>query len=143
MPWERLEVADVFRARARLASCPGRTPEPRPALDAVDETDQPPSLAQPCPCCGGPMIVIETFQPGQAPSRHPPRAPPAGKAAGPPPSPLRTAGCPALADSQTDPIKMLQTTHQDLACRNRGRSEERRGGKRGVSTCKTRGAACH
>src|SRR3546814_5401810 len=78
---ERLEVADVFRARARLASCPGRTPEPRPALDAVDETDQPPSLAQPCPCCGGPMIVIETFQPGQAPSRHPPRAPPAGKAA--------------------------------------------------------------
>src|SRR3546814_9142785 len=74
-----------------------------------------------CPCCGGPMIVIETFQPGQAPSRHPPRAPPAGKAAGPPPSPLRTAGCPALADRQTDPIKMLQTTHQDLACRNRGR----------------------
>src|SRR3546814_4196935 len=41
------------------------SPEPRPALDAVDETDQPPSLAQPCPCCGGPMIVIETFQPGQ------------------------------------------------------------------------------
>src|SRR3546814_8399344 len=67
------------------------------------------------------MIVIETFEPGQAPSRHPPRAPPAAKAAGPPPSPLRAAGCPALADSQTDPIKMLQTTHQDLACRNRGR----------------------
>ena len=35
------------------------------------EDDQPTSLAQPCSCCGGPMIVIETFQPG-----CPPRAPP-------------------------------------------------------------------
>lgn len=34
------------------------------------EDDQPTGLAQPCPCCGGPMIVMETFQPG-----CPPRAP--------------------------------------------------------------------
>jgi hypothetical protein len=33
------------------------------------------TLKQPCPCCGGPMIVIETFEPG-----HPPRAPPPRKA---------------------------------------------------------------
>ncbi len=31
------------------------------------------TLRQPCPSCGGPMIVIETFGPGQTPrSRAPP-----------------------------------------------------------------------
>ncbi len=35
---------------------------------------EPPALAQPCPHCGGPMIVVETFEPG-----HPPRAPPPRK----------------------------------------------------------------
>ncbi len=40
--------------------------EPDPVADA----DQPPMLSYPCPSCGGPTIVIETFEPG-----HPPRAP--------------------------------------------------------------------
>ena len=40
----------------------------------ADDTE-PPALAQPCPHCGGPMIVVETFEPG-----HPPRAPPPRKA---------------------------------------------------------------
>ena len=41
-----------------------------------DDGDQPPMPAYACPCCGGPMIVIETFKPGQKPRSHPPRAPP-------------------------------------------------------------------
>jgi Putative transposase/Transposase zinc-binding domain len=66
-------------------------PPPQAQIEPLTETDQPTPLAQPCPCCGGPMMVIETFEPGQAPSRHPPRAPPDGKATSPPPSPLRAA----------------------------------------------------
>ena len=30
-----------------------------------------PSLSYPCPCCGGRMIIIETFEPGCAPRTHP------------------------------------------------------------------------
>ncbi len=50
-----------------------------PALEADDthsaDDTEPPALAQPCPHCGGAMIVVETFEPG-----HPPRAPPPRKA---------------------------------------------------------------
>jgi hypothetical protein len=77
---------NLARARQLLGQ-----PPPQNQIEVVAETDQPTPLAQPCPCCGGPMIVIETFEPGHAPSRHPPRAPPADKAASPPPSPLRAA----------------------------------------------------
>jgi hypothetical protein len=66
-------------------------PPPQDQIKPLTEADQPPPLAQPCPCCGGPMIVIETFEPGHTPRHHAPRAPPAGKAASPPPSPLRAA----------------------------------------------------
>ncbi len=31
-----------------------------------------PADAQTCPCCGGRMIVIETFEPGCMPRTHPP-----------------------------------------------------------------------
>jgi hypothetical protein len=79
-------VENLARARELLGQ-----PPPQDRIEPVSETEQPPSLAQPCPCCGGLMIVIGTFEPGQAPSRHAPRAPPAGKAASPPPSPLRAA----------------------------------------------------
>ena len=41
------------------------------------QTDDPAeALAQPCPSCGGRMIIFETFKPGQTPRAHPPRAPP-------------------------------------------------------------------
>ena len=50
-----------------------------PAPEAEDthtaEDTEPPALAQPCPHCGGRMIVVETFERG-----HPPRAPPPRKA---------------------------------------------------------------
>ena len=57
---------NIARARELLAM-----PAPEPDdTDSADDTE-PPALAQPCPHCGGAMIVIETFEPG-----HPPRAPP-------------------------------------------------------------------
>ena len=57
---------NLARARELLAM-------PPPGAEDIDtaEDTEPPALAQPCPHCGGTMIVIETFEPG-----HPPRAPP-------------------------------------------------------------------
>jgi hypothetical protein len=77
---------NLARARRLLGHLPPQEP-----IKVVAETDQPTPLAQPCPCCGGPMIAIEIFEPGSAPSYQAPRAPPAGKPASPPPSPLRAA----------------------------------------------------
>ncbi len=57
---------NLDRARRLL-----RVPTPRREPDDVN-ADEPPMLSYPCPSCGGPMIVIETFEPGHAP-RAPPR----------------------------------------------------------------------
>ncbi len=38
------------------------------------------TCSQPCPHCGGPMIVIETFEPGQQPRYRRARDPPFGRA---------------------------------------------------------------
>jgi hypothetical protein len=52
-----------------------------PAADAsakaqqTDEADPAQPLSQPCPCCGGRMFVIETFEAGCQP-RYRPTAPP-------------------------------------------------------------------
>jgi len=35
------------------------------------KADDPPALAQPCPCCGGRMIIIERFERGSTPRYHP------------------------------------------------------------------------
>jgi hypothetical protein len=45
-----------------------------PAAKETSETDPAQPLAQPCPCCGGRMFIIETFDPGRRP-RHRPTAP--------------------------------------------------------------------
>src|SRR6202043_231045 len=45
-----------------------------PAAEATSDTDPPQPLAHPCPCCGGRMIIIETFEAGCQP-RHRPTAP--------------------------------------------------------------------
>jgi hypothetical protein len=67
----------------------------RQLLDVAASLDQPDSqsddpkdsLAQPCPSCGGTMIVIETFEAGEIPKdpawRHPARAPPESQAVRP------------------------------------------------------------
>ena len=46
-------------------------PEQQEEPDIVADTDEAQTLARPCPCCGGRMIIIETFERGVQP-----RAPP-------------------------------------------------------------------
>jgi len=57
---------------ARIRDLLGQQP---PALEAQEETETSPlTLREPCPCCGGPMRVVEIFRRGQKPmSRAPPR----------------------------------------------------------------------
>ena len=55
-------------ARQLLHASP---PQDKPEIDADANHDEQPSASQPCPACGGRMIIIEIFNPGCAP-----RAPP-------------------------------------------------------------------
>jgi hypothetical protein len=64
---------NIARARKLLAM----PPRPRQADDdAASADDEPKTLPQPCPCCGGRMTIIETFRRGTTP-RYRPAAPPA------------------------------------------------------------------
>ncbi len=64
-------AANIARARELLAVPPRMT---EPETDAPSEPDQPRVLPQPCPCCGGRMIIIEVFERGSTP-RHRPTGP--------------------------------------------------------------------
>ena len=63
---------NIARARELLA-----VPKPRnnnaPNAGSTDASE-PQTLSHPCPCCGGRMIIIETFERGRAP-RYRPTAP--------------------------------------------------------------------
>jgi hypothetical protein len=48
--------------------------------DEGNEREQPPKPTYTCPSCGGPMIIIETFEPRYTQWGHRPRAPPPSKA---------------------------------------------------------------
>jgi hypothetical protein len=66
-------AANIARARELLAVPSGMT---EPETDASSETDQLRMLATPCPCCGGRMIIVETFARGYEPKHRPtPMAP--------------------------------------------------------------------
>jgi hypothetical protein len=54
---------NLARARQLL----GLSPTRRQASDP----DEPPPPSLPCPCCGGPMIIIETFERGSTPRTRP------------------------------------------------------------------------
>ena len=64
-------AANIARARELLAM-PTRVTE---SETVSSETDQPPMLPTPCPCCGGRMIIIETFARGCEPKHRPTPAP--------------------------------------------------------------------
>jgi hypothetical protein len=59
---------NIARARALLNS-------PAPQAETINpdaaNADEPPALAHPCPCCGGRMIIIETFARGCSPRTRP------------------------------------------------------------------------
>ena len=57
---------NIARARELL-----NAPAPQKQADDAADLDQPPALSHPCPCCGGRMIIIETFEPGCSPRTHP------------------------------------------------------------------------
>jgi hypothetical protein len=63
-------AANIARARELLV-----VPTPK-AVDRAADTDtaEPQSLSHPCPCCGGRMIIIETFERGSTPRYRPPPA---------------------------------------------------------------------
>jgi hypothetical protein len=61
-------VENIARAR-ELLNVPAPQAEPRDA--AGPEVDEPRTLSHPCPCCGGRMIIIETFERGCSPRYRP------------------------------------------------------------------------
>jgi hypothetical protein len=61
---------NIARARELLNV---RPPQKQPAEADAGNADQP-TLSHPCPCCGGRMIIIETFERGATP-RYRPSAP--------------------------------------------------------------------
>ena len=63
-------AANIARARELLGvPCPAKDPKPTNATDAQRV------LPRPCPCCGGRMIIIETFARGCEPKHRPTPAP--------------------------------------------------------------------
>jgi hypothetical protein len=61
-------IDNIARARELLAM----PPRPRQAdADAASGDNEPPTLANPCPCCGGRMTIIETFRRGTTPRYRP------------------------------------------------------------------------
>jgi hypothetical protein len=55
---------NIARARELLA-----VPKPQVQHADGDATDREPVISSPCPCCGGQMVIIETFARGSKP-RH-------------------------------------------------------------------------
>ena len=64
-------AANIARARELLA-VPSRPEQPDIPETAIDE---PRMLPRPCPCCGGRMIIIETFARGGEPKHRPTPSP--------------------------------------------------------------------
>jgi hypothetical protein len=60
-------IDNIARARQLLAVLLPR----HPGQDAAADGSEPKTLSRPCPCCGGRMIVIETFRPGTTPRNRP------------------------------------------------------------------------
>jgi len=59
-------IENIARMRELL-----RAPAPQNQASDAADLDDPPTLGHSCPCCGGRMIIIETFAPGCSPRAHP------------------------------------------------------------------------
>jgi hypothetical protein len=65
-------AANIAQAR-KLLAVPSRSEQPSTSEAAV--LNEPRALPRPCPCCGGRMIIIETFARGCEPKHRPTPAP--------------------------------------------------------------------
>jgi hypothetical protein len=65
--------ADNIARVRRLLDVP--TAQPEATDNSCAEATEPKPLSHPCPCCGGRMIIIETFQRGEAPRYRPTASP--------------------------------------------------------------------
>jgi hypothetical protein len=61
---------NIARARELLNVPPQQASNADADADASDAAE-PPALSHPCPCCGGRMIIIETFERGSTPRYRP------------------------------------------------------------------------
>ena len=68
-------AANLARARA-LLGLPSH--DQTTTSESPDRPDEPKPPDHPCPSCGGPMVIIETFEPGCTPKSHRQRGPPDG-----------------------------------------------------------------
>jgi hypothetical protein len=59
-------INNIARARELLA-----VPKPQVQHADGDATDRQPVISSPCPCCGGQMVIIETFGRGSTPWHRP------------------------------------------------------------------------
>jgi hypothetical protein len=63
------KIETIARARELIAAVtPTQTAQKQQAADSAAATDKP---AHPCPCCGGQMVIIETFEAGHMPRHQP------------------------------------------------------------------------
>jgi len=60
-------AANLARLRELLGSVPPAQASASPSPDELE------TVLPPCPCCGGRMILIETFERGMQPRYRPPR----------------------------------------------------------------------
>lgn len=60
---------NIARAR-RLLDVPAAQPGTADTATS-SETSEPKPLSHPCPCCGGRMVIIETFERGCSPRTRP------------------------------------------------------------------------
>src|ERR1700692_2979939 len=68
-----IKAQTIARARELIAAAkPAQTAHKQQAPDSAAATDQPP---HPCPCCGGRVIIIETFERGSTPRYRPSATP--------------------------------------------------------------------
>jgi len=63
-----IRTDNIARARELLSV---RTSQTQSADANAANADEPSALAQPCPCCGGRMSVIERFERGSTPRYRP------------------------------------------------------------------------
>ena len=72
-------AANITRARQLLAMPPPEANDNQ----TLDEASEPLASTYPCPSCGGQMVIIETFEPGQKPQQQRSRDPPSRHGARP------------------------------------------------------------